>query len=75
MQGTHSRLSTADQATSTTTSPTIKLDALNSLDQSTHTDGMTPFHEAARVGGNPRILEYLIKVLKGRNELLQKPKN
>ena len=44
----------------------FKLDALLCLDQSTMSDGSTPFHEAAKAN-NPAILSYLLRILKKRN--------
>lgn len=40
------------------------------LDKSNFTDGSTPVHEAARVG-NIQIFDYLVKVIKKRNEIIE----
>ncbi len=48
----------------------MKLDTLMCLDKSSFTEGTTPFHEAAKADDH-RIMEYLMRVFKKRNEILK----
>eukprot|EP00347_Sterkiella_histriomuscorum_P006025 403354358 len=47
-----------------------QIDALLCIDKSNVSNGSTPFHEAAKVG-NIKIFEYLVNIVKKRNQIIQ----